>query len=248
MEKSRHSLMRDNSGLDVMYKTQTEYIYDVEDVIQVGKDKLEELRTIIIPQLRAQIEASGVQDYSTELEELNVIIAAESRLEKKVHDLEISRIVALQSLPQIRIIQENNEVLMEKVQGTIHTTIPLWRQQVALALSLNTQQGVAEIDAMTNRMTNELLTKNSTLLKTNSINIAKQNEKAVVDMETLRNVNKDIMTTLTEVVRIKDEGHVKRLQATKELEQIEQQFTQVALNVVNTIEQGNAQRAKELRA
>jgi uncharacterized protein YaaN involved in tellurite resistance len=153
-----------------------------------------------------------------EVNDLNQFI---NRLEKRVHDLKLSRQIAIQSAPQIRLIQEVNQTLVEKIQSSILTAIPLWKNQVVIATTLLRQKKAMEAQKQVSKTTNDLLTKNSELLKQNTIEVARENEAGIVDIETLKKTQSDLITTLEEVLKIQEEGRTKRTEAESELYQME---------------------------
>lgn len=234
MEDSRRSLIHDNSSMTVMLERQKEHILDLQGDIAEGEAKIVEMKATHIPELKAKIEASGNSDFSLDLQLLNDYTNFTEKLEKKISNMKTARIIALQSLPQIRIIQTNNETLISDIQDMIQSTIPLWRQQIVLALSLNRQQEISTLNQMASQTTNDMLRKNSEILKTNSIEIAKQNERGIVDLETLKTVNTNLLATLTEVQKVKDEGAKQRALAGVELAKLEQQLNQTILNVAQS--------------
>ena len=222
LEKTRQSIMKDSTSLEVMFKQAVEYIHEVRAVIAAGKLKIAEIENEVIPKLQAEVEESG-QDELT-VQRLSDMISFKDRLEKKVHDLMLSHTIATQSMPQIRMIQTTNDVLAQKIQNSIVTVIPVWRQQVAIALGLEKQRKALDIQKKVTDTTNEMLLKNSQLLKTNVVSAAKENERGIVDVDTLKKVNRDMVETLDAVLKISEEGSKKRMEAVKELAAVQEEL------------------------
>ncbi|MHA6247945.1 toxic anion resistance protein [Pontibacter sp. CAU 1760] len=222
LEKTRQSIMKDSTTLEVMFKQAVEYIHEVRAVITAGKMKIEELENQAIPALQAEVESSNQDELV--VQRLSDLVAFKDRLEKKVHDLTLSHTIATQSMPQIRMIQTTNEVLAQKIQNSIVTVIPVWRQQVAIALGLEKQRKALEIQKKVTDTTNEMLLKNSQLLKTNVVSAAKENERGIVDVETLKKVNRDMVETLDAVMKVSEEGSRKRAEAVQELADVQEEL------------------------
>lgn len=222
LERTRQSIMKDSTSLEVMFKQAVEYIYEIRSVIAAGRLKIEEIEKVTIPSLQAEVESSNQDEIA--VQRLSDMIAFKERLEKKVHDFTLSHTIATQSMPQIRMIQTTNDVLAQKIQNSIATVIPVWRQQVAIALGLEKQRKALEIQKKVTDTTNEMLLKNSQLLKTNVVTAAKENERGIVDMDTLKKVNKDMVETLDAVIKISEEGSRKRAEAVKELAMIQEEL------------------------
>ncbi|WP_242928284.1 toxic anion resistance protein [Pontibacter vulgaris] len=222
LEKTRQSILKDSTTLEVMFKQAVEYIQEVRAVIAAGKLKITEIETETIPKLQAEVETSGQDELV--VQRLSDMVAFKDRLEKKVHDLTLSHTIATQALPQIRMIQTTNDVLAQKIQNSVDTVIPVWRQQVAIALGLEKQRKALEIQKKVTDTTNEMLLKNSQLLKTNVVNAAQENERGIVDVETLKKVNRDMVETLDAVLKISEEGSRKRAEAVKELAEVQEEL------------------------
>ena len=230
LERTRQSVLKDSTSLEVMFKQAVEYIYEIRAIIAAGKLKIEELETVTIPNLQAEVEASNQDEIA--VQRLSDMISFKERLEKKVHDFTLSHTIATQSMPQIRMIQTTNEVLAQKIQNSIATVIPVWRQQVAIALGLEKQRKALEIQKKVTDTTNEMLLKNSQLLKTNVVAAAQENERGIVDMNTLKKVNKDMVETLDAVIKISEEGSRKRAEAVKELAMIQEELNSKILGTL----------------
>ncbi|WP_439882322.1 toxic anion resistance protein [Pontibacter sp. MBLB2868] len=235
LEKTRQSILKDSTSLDVMFKQAVEYIHEVRSVISAGKIKIEEIENETIPKLQEEVERSNQDELA--VQRLSDMVAFKERLEKKVHDLTLSHTIATQAMPQIRMIQNTNEVLAQKIQDSIVTVIPVWRQQVAIALGLEKQRKALEIQKKVTDTTNEMLLKNSQLLKTNVVNAAKENERGIVDVETLKKVNRDMVETLDAVLKISEEGSRKREEAVKELAEVQEELNNKILSTFSKSKQ-----------
>ncbi|RDC64447.1 toxic anion resistance protein [Adhaeribacter pallidiroseus] len=222
LEKTRQSVLKDSTSLEVMFKQAVDYIYEVRSVIAAGLMKIEEIETELIPKLQAEVENSNQDEIA--VQRLSDMIGFKERLEKKVHDFRLSHTIATQSMPQIRMIQTTNDVLAQKIQNSIVTVIPVWRQQVAIALGLEKQRKALEIQKKVTDTTNEMLLKNAQLLKTNVVTAAQENERGIVDVETLKKVNRDMVETLDAVIKISEEGSRKRTEAVKELAAVQEEL------------------------
>ncbi len=221
LDKGRIALLKDISVMDMMFDKNLEYIGNLNLHIAAGTLKLKELRTNVIPAMQEKVNQTGD---TIEAQRLNDMLQLTDRFEKKIHDLKLSRMIALQTAPQIRLIQNNNQVLVEKIQSSILNTIPLWKNQIVIALSLHRQEKALAMQREVTDTTNMLLSKNSEMLKVSSIGVAKENERGIVDIETLKKVNVDLITTIEETLRIQKEGHEKRMLAEKELLAIENEL------------------------
>ena len=218
LEQSKVQMLEDVAMFDGLYEKNLEYFKELQLYIRAGEEKVEEMRNVTLPKLKQQASASNnpmaVQVVADFEESVN-------RFEKKVHDLKISRTLAIQTAPQIRLIQNNDKVLIERVQTAIYHTIPLWKNQMVIALGLTRQRDVLALQQAVNDTTNDLLKRNAELLKQNTIDTAKENERGIVDIDTVKKVNEDLISTIEETVRIQEEGRRKRLAAEKELIAIE---------------------------
>ena len=218
LQKARMLMMKDVTMLDTLFAKNLEYFKTLELYIRAGEEKMQELREVTLPKLRAQAAASSdpmaaqvVSDFESSVE----------RFEKKVHDLKISKTISIQTAPQIRLIQNNDKVLIDRVQSAIYNSIPLWKNQMVIALGLANQKKVLEMQHSVNEMTNDLLKKNAEMLKIGTIETAKENERSIVDIETVRKVNDDLVTTIEETLKIQQEGRAKRRAAEAELVELE---------------------------
>jgi uncharacterized protein YaaN involved in tellurite resistance len=230
LEQCRKALMSDNMMLEQLYDKNKDYFQALNIYIAAGEVKLEELHTQEIPKLKQKAEKTQDQmDY----QEVNDLMQFADRLEKRMYDLKLSRQITTQSAPQIRLIQNTNMALVEKIQSSIMTAIPLWKNQIAIALTLIRQQQAVYAQKQVSKTTNELLLKNAELLKTNTIETAKENERGVVDIETLKKTQESLVTTLEETLRIQAEGRTKRRQAEQELISMENELKHKLLNLKN---------------
>ncbi|MCO4852334.1 toxic anion resistance protein [Bacillus vallismortis] len=215
LEHSRNALISDNKLLEQLYEKNKEYFAALNVYIAAGELKLEELKTKTIPQLKKKAESSEHNQMA--VQEVNDLVQFADRLDKRVHDLLLSRQITVQSAPQIRLIQNTNQALAEKIQSSIVTAIPLWKNQVAIALTLLRQRNAVNAQQKVADTTNELLLKNAELLKTNTIETARANERGLVDIDTLKKVQESLISTLEETLTIQEEGRIKRRRAEEEL-------------------------------
>lgn len=228
LEGHQVTLMKDVAMLDQMYSLNTKYYKELTMYILAGKKKLEAVRTGELEELRKRATASSSQE---DAQAYNDLANMCNRFEKKLHDLELTRIVSIQMGPQVRLIQNNDALMLEKIQSSLVNTIPLWKSQMVLALGMeNSRQATAAQSAVTN-MTNELLQKNADMLKMGTIETAKEAEKSVVSVETLQHTNRQLISTLDEMMKIQTEGAQKRKEAEAELGRIEGELKQKLLEL-----------------
>ncbi|MDQ1000783.1 uncharacterized protein YaaN involved in tellurite resistance [Neobacillus niacini] len=218
LDRSKNVLLSDIKLLEQLYETNKEYFHALNVYIAAGEIKLEELHQKTIPEMKRAAEATNDQ---MKVQEVNDMIQFADRLDKRLYDLKLSREITIQSAPQIRLIQNTNQALVEKIQSSIMTAIPLWKNQVAIALTLIRQRHAVEAQKKVSQTTNELLLKNAEMLKTNTIETAKENERGLVDIETLKKTQENLITTLEETMRIQEEGRHKRRLAEQELANME---------------------------
>lgn len=218
LTKARMQLLKDITMLDSLFERNISYIRELDLYILAGKMKMKEIQEKILPELRAKaeqtkdaIDAQKVQDMTQAL----------SRLEKKIHDLQLSRMIAIQTNPQVRLIQSSNQVLVEKIQSSILNTIPLWKNQVVIAIGLFRQKKALEAQKEVTKTTNELLQKNAEMLKEGTVEVARESEKGIVEIETLKKVHDNLIQTIDETIKIQQEGSLKRRQAETELAKLE---------------------------
>ena len=217
LEDHQITLMRDIALLDQLYEKNMVHFKELTMYILAGKKKLQEVRSKDLPQMIAAAQKSGLPE--------------DDRFEKKIHDLELTRTVALQMAPQIRLVQNNDTLMTEKIQSTLVNTIPLWKSQMVLALGLNHSKQAMEAQREVNEMTNQLLKKNADTLKMATIETAKESERGIVDIETLQHTNEALISTLDEVAQIQKEGRQKRIEAEAELRKIEKELNQKLLEI-----------------
>ncbi|WP_271725865.1 toxic anion resistance protein [Bacillus paralicheniformis] len=218
LERSKSALINDNKMLERLYEKNKEYYEALNVYIAAGQLKLEKLKHQTIPELK---EKSKTEHHHMAVQDVNDMIQFADRLEKRVYDLTLSRQITLQSAPQIRLIQHTNQELAEKIQSSIMTAIPLWKNQVAIALTLLRQRRAVEAQKKVSATTNELLLKNAEMLKANTIETAKENERGFIDIETLKQVQDNLIGTLEETLKIQEDGRSKRLQAEEEIRAME---------------------------
>ncbi|UZW65740.1 toxic anion resistance protein [Priestia flexa] len=218
LERSKQMLYRDITMLDSLYDKNKQFYDALNIYIGAAEYRLETLRNEAFPALQQEAKAKNDYLMAQEVNDLSQFI---NRLEKRVHDLKLSRQIAVQSAPQIRLIQEVNQTLVEKIQSSILTAIPLWKNQIVIATTLLRQKAAMEAQKQVSKTTNDLLTRNSEMLKQNTIEVAKENERGIVNIETLRQTQSDLITTLEEVLKIQEEGRTKRTEAEAELYQME---------------------------
>ncbi|WP_079708956.1 toxic anion resistance protein [Paraliobacillus ryukyuensis] len=228
LEQSKNVLLSDITMLDQLYEHNKEYFKGLNIYIAAGELKMEEIQKKEIPALRKAAETTNDQ---MKYQEVNDMIQFADRLEKRLYDLKLSRQITVQSAPQIRLIQNTNQVLVEKIQSSILTAIPLWKNQIAIALTMFRQHHAVEAQKQVSKTTNDLLLKNAEMLKTNTIETAKLNEQGFVDIETVKKTQENLVSTLEEVLKIQDDGRRKRLEAEKEISTMENQLKQKLLEV-----------------
>ena len=228
LDRSKNVLLSDIVILEKLYETNKEYFQALNVYIAAGEIKLEELYEQTIPALKKSAELSNDQ---MKFQEVNDMRQFAERLDKRLHDLKLSREITIQSAPQIRLIQNTNQALVEKIQSSIMTAIPLWKNQVAIALTLIRQRHAVEAQKQVSKTTNDLLLKNSEMLKVNTIETAKENERGLVDIETLKNTQANLISTLEETLRIQEEGRHKRRHAEQELAVMENELKQKLLEI-----------------
>ena len=230
LEHSKRGLIEDVHMLDKLYDQNKAYFQALNIYIAAAEIKRDEIVNQIIPALRQKAEASSDQ---MAYQEVNDMAQFLDRLEKRLYDLQLSRQITIQSAPQIRMIQQTNQTLAEKIQSSIMTSIPLWKNQIAIALTLNRQLKAVEAQKQVTKTTNDLLLKNSEMLKMNSIETAKENERGIVEIETLKQTQENLLQTIEETLRIQADGRVKRKAAEKEIARMEDELKQRLLIVHN---------------
>ena len=218
LEGYQRQLLKDAAILDKMYGQNLEYFRELSIYIAAGKKKLEDTRNVQLPALVQKANATGLAEDIQAARDLESMC---ERFEKKVHDLELTRMIAIQTAPQIRLVQNNDTQMVEKIQSTIVNTVPLWKSQMVLALGVEHSAQAAQAQREVTDMTNELLKKNAERLKMATIESARESERGIVDMETLKTTNEALISTLDEVMKIQQEGREKRRAAEAEIGRLE---------------------------
>ena len=228
LEKHQIQLLKDIAMLDKMYDLNKTYFKELSMYISAGKQKLDRVEQLELPALIEKSTASGLPEDAQAVNDMTGVV---NRFEKKIHDLELTRMISIQMAPQIRLVQGNDTIMAEKIQSTIVNTIPLWKSQMVLALGVTHSTQAAMAQREVTDMTNELLKKNAATLKTATIETAKESERGIVDIDTLKLTNESLITTLDEVLKIQEEGHQKRKEAEVELNRIELELKEKLLEV-----------------
>ena len=230
LEGHQVTLTRDIAVLDELFKATTMNFKQLSMYIVAGKKKLAEAYNVTLPELKAKAEASGTPEDAQAANDFGQMC---SRFEKRLHDLDLTRTVSLQMAPQIRLVQNNNTLMVEKIQTTLINTIPLWKSQMVLALGLANSEAAVKAQQAVPETTNELLRKNAEVLKQTTVNVAKESERGIVDIETLKETNQKLIDTIDEVMTIQKEGREKRKAAEVELLKIEGELKSKLLEVRN---------------
>ena len=228
LEKHQVQLMKDTALLDKMYELNLTYFKELSMYILAGKKKLAEVRNTRLAELTAKAQTSGLPEDAQAAKDLDSMC---SRFEKKIHDLELTKMISIQTAPQIRFVQNNDTLMVEEIQSTIVNTIPLWKSQMVLALGVEHSSQAAAAQRQVTDMTNELLRKNAEKLKMATIETARESERGIVDMDTLKATNESLISTLDEVMNIQKEGRQKRQEAEAELRNMEQELKKKLLEI-----------------
>lgn len=228
LEGHQVQLMKDVAMLDKMYQLNLTYFKEISMYILAGKKKLAKVREEEIPAMRQKAAQSGLPEDAQAVQDLEGLC---NRFEKKIYDLELTRQISLQTAPQIRLVQGNDTTMVEKIQSTLVNTIPLWKSQMVIALGVEHSTQAARAQREVTDMTNELLRKNAAALKTATIDTAREAERGIVDMETLKMTNESLISTLDEVMKIQKEGHEKRMAAEEEMQRIENELKAKLLQI-----------------
>ena len=228
LEEHQVRLLKDTAMLDQMYDLNLTYYKELSKYIAAGKQKLEEVRSTQLKELMEKAQSGDDQVLAQEAKDLASYC---DRFEKKLHDLELSRMISMQTAPQIRLIQNNNTMMVEKIQSTLVNTIPLWKNQMVIALGLEHAQRAAKAQNAVTDMTNELLKKNANALHEATVSTAKASERGIVDIETLTQTNAELVKTFDEVLQIQSEGRQKRLQAEADMVRMENELKQKLLEI-----------------
>lgn len=228
LENHQVTLMKDIALLDKMYAVNLTYFKELSMYILAGKKKLEEVRT---GELAAAVEKANASNLPEDAQAAKDLQSMCDRFEKKIHDLELTRMISIQTAPQIRMVQNNDTLMAEKIQSTIVNTIPLWKSQMVLALGIEHSAQAAKAQREVTDMTNELLRKNADILKTATIDTAKESERGIVDLETLKHTNESLISTFDEVLKIQTEGREKRQTAEAEMQRMEDEIKKKLLEI-----------------
>ena len=228
LENHQLQLLKDIALLDKMYELNLTYFKELSMYIEAGKRKIQEVQQREIPELETRAKLTGLPEDAQKVNDLSALC---NRFEKKIHDLELTRAISLQMAPQIRLVQGNDTQMSEKIQSTLVNTIPLWKSQMVLAIGVENSSRAAKAQREVTDMTNELLKKNAEKLKLATIDTAKEAERGIVDIETLKATNESLISTLDEVMKIQTEGREKRRAAELELNRIEGELKQKLLQM-----------------
>ena len=228
LEQHQITLMKDIAMFDEMYELNLKYYKELTMYILAGKKRLEEVKTTDLEELRKKAEATGAAE---DAQAYNDMVQMCNRFEKKLHDLELTRMVSIQMGPQTRMLQNNDTLMVEKIQSSLVNTIPLWKSQMVLALGLENSRKATAAQTAVTEATNELLKKNADMLKMGTINTAKEAERSIIDIETLQHTNQQLISTLDEVIQIQKDGAQKRKEAELELGRIEGELKQKLLEL-----------------
>ena len=228
LEKHQVTLMKDVALLDKMYEANLAYFKELSMYIIAGKKKLAQVREGELAEAKARAMQSNLPEDAQAAKDIEAMC---DRFEKKLHDLELTRMISIQTAPQIRLVQNHDTMMAEKIQSTIVNTIPLWKSQMVLALGIEHSNQAAKAQREVTDVTNELLKKNADLLKTASVETAKESERGIVDMETLRHTNETLISTFDEVMQIQADGRAKRQEAEAEMQRLENELKNKLLEV-----------------
>ena len=229
MDSHQVQLLKDVALLDKMYELNLTYFKELTMYILAGKQKLNEVRTTKLAEMIRRAQTTGAAEDAQAARDLESMC---SRFEKKIHDLELTRQISIQTAPQIRLVQSNDTTMVEKIQSTIVNTIPLWKSQMVLALGVEHSAQAAQAQREVTDMTNELLKKNAEKLKMATLETARESERGIVDLQTLKKVNADLISTIEETIKIQQEGRAARQNAETELLSIEQKLKEALLTAI----------------
>ncbi len=235
LENHQYTLLKDIAMLDKLYDQNQVYFKELSMYIAAGQQKLEQVRAVDLPQLQQKAAATNLQE---DVQGVNDLAAMCTRFEKKIHDLELTRTISLQTAPQIRLVQNDDSIMAEKIQSAILNTIPLWKNQMVLALGVQHANQAAKAEKMVTDATNDMLRKNADMLKQTTVMAAEANERSIVDIDTLKHTNEALLSTIDEVLRIQEEGQQRRKSAEAELVQIEQELKDKLLESGSRISTG----------
>ncbi len=245
LEESQFTLLKDIQVLDQLYDHNKSFYEELSAYIQAGEQRLAEARETELPKLEAKakaapdsLDAQNLRDYADKL----------NRFERRLHDLKLSRTITLQTAPQIRMIQNNNQTLAEKIQTSILATIPIWKNQMVLALSINSQRNAAQLQKQVSDTTNDLLVKNAEMLQQSTVDTAREVERSIVDIDSLKTVHQKLLATIEETMAIASEGREKRRAAEQELASMEENLKQSLIDLANKKTQDVIEGAKNAGA
>lgn len=228
LENHQVTLLKDVATLDQLYEVNMNYYKELSMYILAGKQKLKKIEEEDIPALTKKAQESGSQ---ADAQAVSDMTALANRFEKKIHDLELTRIISMQMAPQIRLIQNNDVLMADKIQSTLVNTIPLWKNQMVLALGIHHSEEAAKAQKEVTELTNKMLKENASKLKQASINVARESERGIVEVETLKATNEQLISTLDEVLKIQTEGRQRRREAEAELKKIEDEMKKKLINM-----------------
>ena len=228
LEKHQIQLLKDAATMDKMYELNLNYFKELSMYILAGKKKLEEIRSTELPQLMQKAQMTNLPEDAQAAKDLDSMC---QRFEKKIHDLELTRMISIQTAPQIRLVQGNDTLMAEKIQSTLVNTIPLWKSQMVLALGVAHSTQAARAQRQVTDMTNALLQKNAETLKMATIEAAKESERGIVDIETLKKTNENLISTFDEIMNIQREGHQRRMEDEMEINRLEGELKQKLLEI-----------------
>lgn len=223
LDKARMQMLKDVTMFDAMYEKNLEYFQELQIYITAGEERLEELRDAVLPRLHEEAAAKGDPMSAQLVHDFEETV---NRFEAKIHDLKLSKMIALQTAPQIRLVQNNDKLLVDKIQSAILNTIPLWKGQIVIALGLQRQESALKMQRKLTDTTNALLTKNAGMLRQSTVETAKESQRGIVDLETLKKVNDDLISTIKESIQIQQEGRAARRDAEIELAGMEEKLKQ----------------------
>ena len=228
LEKHQIQLLKDSATMDKMYALNLNYFKELSMYILAGKKKLQEVREGELKELTLKAQMSNLPEDAQAAKDLDSMC---QRFEKKIHDLELTRMISIQTAPQIRLVQGNDTLMAEKIQSTLVNTIPLWKSQMVLALGVAHASQAAKAQREVTDMTNALLRKNAETLKMATIDAAKESERGIVDIETLKHTNENLISTFDEIMNIQKEGHQQRMEAEAEMNRLEEEFKKKLLEI-----------------
>lgn len=226
LHSARTNLTKDITLFQALYEKNLEYFQELQVYIAAGDLKIKELRENVLPEMLTKAKAQGDSLASQQFQDMQQMV---DRFEKKIHDLKLTRILSLQTGPQIRLVQNGNQVLLEKIQSSILNTIPLWKNQIVIAIGLLRQRKALEAQKAVTDTTNDLIQKNAEMLKSGTLGIAKESERGIIELETLKKVNQQLLETITETLKIQEDGRRKRKDAEMELIKMESEVKQKLL-------------------